>query len=67
MCSHNWEAFNYLQERVHDGRIPEPARSTLHEIISLIRMQIYVKQVLHIWCIDVYYTSLKYNLVFTAV
>jgi hypothetical protein len=48
-CSHNWEAFKYLQERVHDVRIPERARSKMHEIISLIRMQIYVKQVLHIW------------------
>ena len=48
-CSHNWEAFNYLRERVHDGRIPERARSKMREIISLIRMQIYAKRVLHIW------------------
>ncbi len=49
MCSHNWEAFNYLQERVHDMRIPARARSKMREIIGLIRMRIYVKQVLHIW------------------
>jgi hypothetical protein len=48
-CTYNWEAFNYLQERVHDGRIPERARSKMREIVSLIRMQIYVKQVLHVW------------------
>jgi hypothetical protein len=48
-CSQNWEAFNYLQERVHDARIPERAQSEMHEIVSLIRMQTYVKQVLHVW------------------
>jgi hypothetical protein len=49
VCSHNWEAFKYLQERVHDGRISERARNKMHEIISCIRMQIYVKQVLHLF------------------
>jgi hypothetical protein len=48
-CSHNWKTFTYLQEWVHDGRIPERARSKMREIISHIRMQIYVKQVLYIW------------------
>ncbi len=48
-CSHNWEAFSYLQERVHDAGISARARSKMREIVSLIRMQIYVKQVLHIW------------------
>jgi hypothetical protein len=32
VCSHNWEAFNYLQERVHDVGISEQARNTMHEI-----------------------------------
>jgi len=48
-CSQNWEKFNYLHEQVHDVRISERARSKMHEIISFIRMLIYVKQVLHIW------------------
>ena len=48
-CSHNWEAFTYVQERVHDVRISERARNKLHEIIASIRMQIYVKQLLGIW------------------
>ena len=48
-CAHNWKAFKYLQERVHDVRISDRARSKMHEVISFIRMQIYVKQVLHIW------------------
>ena len=48
-CLHDWEAFTYVQERVHDAGISDRARSKMHEIISLIRMQIYVKQVLHIW------------------
>ena len=32
--SHDWEAFNYLQERMHDVRISEQARNTMHEIIK---------------------------------
>lgn len=48
-CSRDWNAFNYVQERMHDVRISERARSKMREIINLIRIQIYVKQVLHIW------------------
>jgi hypothetical protein len=38
-CSHNWEAFTYVQERVHDAGISEQARNKMREIISLIRMR----------------------------
>jgi hypothetical protein len=48
-CSHNREAFMYVQERVHDAGISERARNTMREIIASIRMQIYVKQLLGIW------------------
>lgn len=48
-CSHNWQAFTYVQERVHDMRISERARNKMREIISLVRMRTCVKQVLHIF------------------
>jgi hypothetical protein len=38
-CSQDWEAFKYLQERMHDIRISERARNKMHEIIMLIRMR----------------------------
>ena len=31
-CSQDWEAFKYLQERLHDVRISEPGRNKMHEI-----------------------------------
>jgi len=44
MCSHNWEAFKYLQEQFHDRvNIHEQARRKMCEIIDFISMQIYVK------------------------
>ena len=48
-CSHDWGAFNYLQERMHDVRISERARNKMHEIITSIRMQAEVNQLLGIW------------------
>jgi hypothetical protein len=48
-CSFDWDAFSYLQERVHDARISERARNKMHEIISLIRMRAEVNQLLGIW------------------
>jgi hypothetical protein len=38
-CSQDWEAFKYLQERVHDVRISEQGRNKIHEIIMLIRVR----------------------------
>jgi hypothetical protein len=48
-CSHDWDAFSYLQERVHDARISDRARSKIHEIISLVKMRAEVNQLLGIW------------------
>ncbi|MGB8311400.1 MAG: hypothetical protein WCE81_06010 [Halobacteriota archaeon] len=48
-CSHDWEAFNYLQERMHDVWISERARNKIHEIIMIIRMRAEVNQMLCIW------------------
>ena len=45
-CSHDWEAFKYLQERVHDVRISEQERNKMHEIIMIIRMKVEVNQLL---------------------
>jgi hypothetical protein len=45
-CSQDWEAFKYLQERVHDVRISERGRNKMHEIIMIIRMRAEVNQLL---------------------
>jgi hypothetical protein len=47
-CSQDWEAFKYLQERVHDVRISEQARDKMHEIIRIIRIRVEVNQMLGI-------------------
>ena len=47
-CSQNWEAFRYLQERMHDVKISEQARNKIYEIIMLIRMRAEVNQMLGI-------------------
>jgi hypothetical protein len=38
-CSQDWEAFQYLRERMQDVRISEQARNKMYEIIMLIRMR----------------------------
>ena len=48
-CSHNWEAFTYVQERVHDVRISERARNKMHEVITSIRTRVEVNQLLGFW------------------
>jgi ribosomal protein S19E (S16A) len=48
-CSQDWEAFKYLQERVHDVRISEQGRNKMREIIMIIRMKVEVNQMLGIW------------------
>ena len=48
-CSQDWEAFKYLQERLHDVKISEQGRNKIHEIIMLIRMRAEVNQMLGIW------------------
>jgi hypothetical protein len=36
-CSHNGEAFQYLQDRIYDVTIPERARNHVYLIIAKIR------------------------------
>jgi len=48
-CSQDWEAFKYLQERMHDVRISEQGRNKMHEIVMIIRMQAEVNQFLSMW------------------
>ena len=35
--SDNWEVVKYLQERVHDGGVPEGVRNDIYDIIHVIR------------------------------
>jgi len=39
-CSTSWEAFKYLQDRVHDPWIPDSARQQVRQIIKKIHVQI---------------------------
>jgi hypothetical protein len=39
-CSTSWEAYQYLQDRVHDAWIPNSARQQLRRIIKRIQVQI---------------------------
>ena len=48
-CSHNWEAFTYVQERTYDVRISERARNKMHEIITSIWIRVEVNQLHGIW------------------
>ena len=38
-CSASWEAYQYLQDRVHDGWLPNSARQQLRRIIKRIQVQ----------------------------
>ena len=48
-CSQDWEAFTYLQERLHDMKVSQQGWNKMHEIIMLIRMKAEVNQMLGIW------------------
>jgi len=39
-CSTGWDAYRYLQDRVHDARLPDRARQQLRQIIKSINVQI---------------------------
>ena len=39
-CSTSWEAFRYLQDRVHDVWMPDSARQRVRQIIKQIHVQI---------------------------
>jgi hypothetical protein len=40
-CSTSWEAFQYLQDRVHDNWLPNSARQRLRRIVKRIQVQIH--------------------------
>ena len=40
-CSTSWEAFQYLQDRVHDAWLPDSARQQVRRIIKRIQVQIH--------------------------
>ena len=40
-CSTSWEAYQYLQDRVHDAWLPDSARQQLLRIIKRIQVQIH--------------------------
>jgi hypothetical protein len=40
-CSTSWEAYQYLQDRVHDAWIPNSARQQLRRIIKRTQVQIH--------------------------
>jgi hypothetical protein len=39
-CSTSWEAYQYLQDSVHDAWLPDSARQQLRRIIKKIQVQI---------------------------
>ncbi|MFZ1020288.1 MAG: hypothetical protein WCE82_00155 [Halobacteriota archaeon] len=39
-CSTSWEAYRYLQDRVHDSSLPDSTRQQLRRIIKRIQVQI---------------------------
>jgi hypothetical protein len=40
-CSRSWEAYEYLQDRVHDAWLPDSARQQLRRIINRIRTRLH--------------------------
>ena len=43
-CSTSWEAYQYLQDRVHDAWLPESARQQVRQIIKRIQVQLHQRQ-----------------------
>src|SRR5665647_1622191 len=43
-CSTNWEAYRYLQDRVHDAWLPDPARQQVRQILKKIQVQLHQRQ-----------------------
>ena len=39
-CSASWEAYQYLQDRVHDASLPDSARQQLRRIIKRIQVRL---------------------------
>ncbi len=44
LCSQSYDAYNYLQDRVHDPWIPDYARRRLREVLRHVRMQLHAFQ-----------------------
>ena len=44
MCSTSWEAYQYLQDRVHDAWLPDYARQQLRRIIKRIQAEMYQRR-----------------------
>lgn len=40
-CSTSWEAYRYLQDRVHDSWLPDSARQQVRQIIRRIQVQVH--------------------------
>lgn len=40
-CSTSWDAYRYLQNRVHDARIPDSARQQMRRIIKRVQVRIH--------------------------
>jgi hypothetical protein len=40
-CSTNWEAYRYLQDRVHDAWLPDSAPQPVRQIIKKIQVQLH--------------------------
>ena len=40
-CSISWEAYRYLQDRVHDPWLPDSARQQVQQIIKRIQVQLH--------------------------
>jgi len=43
-CSTSWEAYRYLQDRVHDVWLPDSARQQVRQIIKKIQVQLHQRQ-----------------------
>ena len=40
-CSTSWVVYQYLQDRVHDGWLPDRARQQLRRILKRVQLQIH--------------------------
>jgi flagellar biosynthesis chaperone FliJ len=43
-CSTSWEAYRYLQDRVHEAWLPDSARQQVRQIIKKIQVQLHQRQ-----------------------
>jgi hypothetical protein len=43
-CSTSWEAYRYLQDRVHDTWLPASARQQVRQIIKKMQVQLHQRQ-----------------------